>query len=111
LRKKTDGGDLKLDSVDGNIIATTQGGSIGITLTGTGWTGQGLSATTQGGSILLTRPAGYQAAFTAQTNFGTASIDGKSVTGPPNPAKVTAGSGVPITLESDSGNVTVTVAQ
>ena len=107
----TDGGSMQLDTVNGNITATTGGGSIGITLTGTGWTGQGLSATTQGGSILLTRPASYQAAFTAQTTSGTASIDGKSETGPPDPAKVTAGSGAPITLESDSGNVAVTVAQ
>jgi hypothetical protein len=112
VNAKSNGGDLTLDTVDGNITATTQGGRIGITLTGTGWTGQGLSATTQGGSILLTRPAGYQAAFTAQTNFGTASIDGNSVTAvPPSPAKVIAGSGAPITLESDAGNVTVTVAQ
>ena len=107
------GGAINLDTVTGNVTATAGGGSIGITLTGTGWTGPGLNATTQGGSIVLTRPAGYQAAFTAQAvGGGTVSIDGQSVSPPTNPVKLTAGSGAPITLESQGGgDVTVTVAQ
>lgn len=87
-------------------------GNIDATLSGSGWTGAGINATTQSGNITISRPAAYQAAFTAKSDLGTASIDGQKQTAPPaSPAVVTAGSGTPIVLESKEGDVSVTAAQ
>jgi hypothetical protein len=98
--------------VQGQVTVNTGTGSINVTLSGAGWAGSGMTASTQTGSISLSRPANYQAAFTAETEAGTASIDDKSATAPPsNPAIVTAGSGAPIVLKANVGSVTVTATQ
>jgi hypothetical protein len=88
-------------------------GAIQVTLTGSGWSGAGLTASTQLGNISLSRPAAYQAAFTAQTDLGMASIDANqaSTVTPGQPAVVTAGSGAPIVLKSMNGNVSVVATQ
>jgi hypothetical protein len=112
LQLSSQTGSASLDDVQDQVTVNVTTGSIEATLAGTGWTGVGMTATTQTGSITVSRPTGYQAAFTAQTDLGTASIDGQqaSTTGP-TPAVVTAGSGSPIVLKSMNGGVTVVASQ
>jgi hypothetical protein len=101
-------GNASLQNVQGQVTVAVGTGSIEATLTGTGWTGAGMTASTQSGNISVTRPAGYQAAFTAQANLGIASIDSQqALSNGQNPAVVTAGSGAPIVLKSVAGNVAV----
>ena len=98
----------------GQETFNTNNGNIDVTLIGTSFTGAGMTAKTQTGNVTASRPAGFQAAFTAETtNTGIASIDGQTQTAPvPNsPAVVTSGTGAPILLQTNTGNVTVTAAQ
>jgi putative adhesin len=106
-------GNASLTTVQGQATVNVGEGNIDATLSGSGWTGAGMNATTQVGNITVSRPAAYQAAFTAKSDLGDASIDGQqaqAVSGQP-PAVVTAGSGAPIMLESKVGDVSVTTAQ
>jgi hypothetical protein len=105
-------GNVSLKNVQGQADVEVGTGSIDVTLTGSGWTGPGMTASTQQGNVSLSRPATYQAAFTAESDLGTASIDGKqaSTVTPGQPAVVTAGSGPAIMLKSLLGSVSVTVA-
>jgi hypothetical protein len=106
-------GNASLTTVQGQATVNVGKGNIDTTLSGSGWTGAGMNATTQLGNITVSRPAAYQAAFTAKSDLGNASIDGQqaqAVSGQP-PAVVTAGSGAPIMLESKVGDVSVTTAQ
>ena len=107
-------GDASLTALQGQgqVTVTVGTGDIDATLSGSGWTGAGMNATTQKGDITVSRPAAYQAAFTAKSDLGVASIDGQQQIAPPaSPAVVTAGSGAPIMLESQVGDVSVAAAQ
>ena len=105
-------GNASLTTLQGQATVNVGTGNIDATLSGSGWTGAGMNATTQSGNITVSRPAAYQAAFTAKSDLGIASIDGQNQTAPPaSPAVVTAGSGAPIMLESKEGDVSVTAAQ
>ena len=105
-------GNASLQNVQGQVSLDTGTGSIDVTLSGSGWVGAGMTASTQQGSVSLSRPAAYQAAITAESDLGTASIDGKqATTAGQAPAVVTAGSGVPIMLKSMVGNVAVVATQ
>lgn len=109
-----DNGDASLTALQGQgqVTVTVGTGDIDATLSGSGWTGAGMNATTQKGDITVSRPAAYQAAFTAKSDLGVASIDGQQQIAPPaSPAVVTAGSGAPIMLESQVGDVSVAAAQ
>ncbi len=95
----------------GQEIFNTNNGNINVTLIGTSFTGAGMTAkVTNAGNVMVSRPVGFQAAFTAQTNVGTAAIDGQEQMAPvPNsPAIVTSGTGAPILLQTNTGNVSVT---
>ena len=108
---KDQSGNVTLQDVQGQGKVNVLKGNIDVTLSGSGWTGAGLSATTNSGNVTVTRPTGYQAAFTATADVGIATIDSQSVTATNTPAVVTAGSGAPIVIESKSGNATVTTPQ
>jgi len=98
--------------VQGQTTVNDSVGNIDVTLSGSGWTGAGMKATADAGNITLSRPAGYQAAFTAKSDAGNAIIDSQTASSTAGtPAVVTAGTGAPITLESKIGNVAVTMAQ
>ena len=105
-------GDVTLDTVQGQVTVNAGASNVNATLAGTAWTGSGMTATVQTGNLTLVHPAGYQADFTAQVSFGNVSIDGMGATTPPapSPAKLTAGSGAPISLTVGTGNVSVTAA-
>ena len=104
-------GNASLTTVQGQVTVNVGKGNIDATLSGSGWTGAGMNATTQVGNITVSRPAAYQAAFTAKSDLGNASIDGQQAQSGQAPAVVTAGSGAPIMLETKQGNVSVTAAQ
>lgn len=105
-------GNASLANVQGQVTADIGSGNIDVKLTGSGWSGAGMTASTQSGNISLSRPAAYQASVTAQSATGTASIDGKvSTSTPQGAAIVTAGSGPPIVLKSTVGNVLVVATQ
>jgi DUF4097 and DUF4098 domain-containing protein YvlB len=105
-------GNVALQAVQGEVKVNDQAGNIDVTLSETGWTGAGMNATTQAGDVSVSRPMGYQAAFTAKSDAGNASIDSQTATSNGStPAVVTAGSGAPIMLESKAGNVSVIVSQ
>ena len=104
-------GNASLTTVQGQATVNVGKGNIDATLSGSGWTGAGMNATTQLGNITVSRPAAYQAAFTAKSDLGNASIDGQQAVSGQAPAVVTAGSGAPIMLESKVGDVSVTTAQ
>lgn len=108
---KDQSGNVTLQNVQGQGKVNILSGNIDVTLSGSGWTGAGLSATTNSGNVTVTRPTGYQAAFTATADVGIATIDSQSVTATNTPAVVIAGSGAPIVIESKSGNATVTTPQ
>jgi hypothetical protein len=97
----------------GQETFNTNNGNIDVTLIGTSFTGAGITAkVAHAGNVTASRPVGFQAAFTAETNIGIAAIDGQKQTAPPNPpAVVTSGTGAPILLKTNTGNVTVTVSQ
>jgi DUF4097 and DUF4098 domain-containing protein YvlB len=102
-------GNVSLQTVQGQVTVNDSAGSIDVTLSGSGWTGAGMKATTNSGRITLSRPAGYQAAITAKSDVGNATIDSQTATSTAmTPAVVTAGTGAPIALESLAGNVAVT---
>jgi hypothetical protein len=106
----TNVGNTSLSTVQGQVTVTTGVGNIADTLSGSSFTGAGMTATTDTGNISVSHPAGFQAAFTAETDLGRASIDGHqqaSGGAPQAPAIVTAGSGAPIQLKSKVGNVSV----
>ncbi len=110
LYLKAQTGSLTLETVDGQATVNVATGNITATLSGTGWTGAGMTATSQTGSITVTRPAGYEAAFTAKADLGNATIDSQVVaSGPQGAAVVTSGTGAPISIESVVGNATVTM--
>jgi hypothetical protein len=113
LQLTVSAGATTLKNVQGQVSVSTNAGPIDVTLSGAGWSGPGMTASTQSGSISLSRPATYQAAFTAESDDGTASIDGESATTMPpgTPAIVTAGSGAPIVLKAKVGAVTVVATQ
>jgi hypothetical protein len=112
LQFTSQAGNASLQNVQGQVTVDIGAGAIDAKLAGSGWTGTGMTASTQTGNISVSRSAAYQAAFTAQTGLGTASIDGKQATTTgPAPAVVTAGSGAPIMLKSMVGNVTVVATQ
>lgn len=136
LNLTTDNGDADLSAVQGQETVNVTNGNIGVifsgpsqgqetfnttngnidlTLIGTSFTGAGITAKVDNaGNVTASRPAGFQAAFTAEaTNTGIASIDGQQQTAPiPNsPAVVTSGTGAPILLQTNKGNVTVTASQ
>ena len=100
-------GDVSLQTVDGDVNAKATAGNITIGLGGAGWTGAGLTATTVTGNILLSRPLGYQSLITATTQVGEVEVDGKIKGSFPAPATITTGSGRPIKLTADEGNITV----
>jgi hypothetical protein len=104
-------GNASLTTVQGQATVNVGTGNIDATLSGSGWTGAGMNATTQLGNITVSRPAAYQAAFTAKSDLGRASIDGQQAQSGQAPAVVTAGSGAPIMLEAKEGDVSVTAAQ
>jgi hypothetical protein len=114
LNLTTATGNAVLSAVQGQETVNATTGNIDVTFTGTSFTGAGMTAKTQTGKVTASRPVGFQAAFTAEvTNAGIASIDGQTQTAPvPNsPAVVTSGTGAPILLQTNSGNVTVTTSQ
>ena len=113
LNLTTATGNAVLSAVQGQETVNVNTGNIDVTFTGTSFTGAGMTAKTQTGKVTASRPVGFQAAFTAETNIGIASIDGQTQTAPvPNsPAVVTSGTGAPILLQTNTGNVTVTAAQ
>jgi hypothetical protein len=112
LHFSSQAGNASLQSVQGQVSVDIGSGSIDATLAGSGWTGTGMTASTQSGNISVSRSATYQAAFTAQTALGTASIDSnQATTTGQGPAVVTAGSGAPIMLKSMVGNVAVVATQ
>ncbi|MFL6603589.1 MAG: DUF4097 family beta strand repeat-containing protein [Steroidobacteraceae bacterium] len=112
LRVTATAGNASLQNVQGDVTIDIGAGSLEAKLSGSGWSGAGMSASTQTGSISVSRPTAYQAAFTAQSSSGTASIDNKQATATgQEPAVVTAGSGPPITLKSKVGNVSVLATQ
>lgn len=114
LNLTTTTGNAVLSAVQGQDTVSVNSGDIGVTFTGTSFTGAGMTAKTQTGNVKASRPAGFQAAFTAETtDTGVASIDGQTQTAPiPNsPAVVTSGTGAPILLQTKTGNVTVTASQ
>jgi DUF4097 and DUF4098 domain-containing protein YvlB len=112
LRFSSQAGNTSLKNVQGQVNIDIGAGSIDAILAGSGWTGTGMTASTQSGNISVSRSAAYQAAFTAQTELGTASIDGQQATTTgQGPAVVTAGSGAPIMLKSMVGNVAVIATQ
>ena len=112
LQLTTNSGNVSLQTVQGDVTAKTTSGNITAALSGSGWTGVGMNATSQTGNIMASRPAGYQAAFTAKTNTGIATIDSQTAQASNGqPAVLTAGSGVPIRLQTNTGNVTVSVSQ
>jgi hypothetical protein len=114
LNLTTTTGNAVLSAVQGQDTVSVNSGDIGVTFTGTSFTGAGMTAKTQTGNVTASRPAGFQAAFTAETtDTGVASIDGQTQTAPiPNsPAVVTSGTGAPILLQTKTGNVTVTASQ
>jgi hypothetical protein len=113
LRLTSQVGSTSLDNVQGDVSVDISTGSVDAKLAGPGWTGTGMTVSTQTGGISLSRPATYQAAFTAQSELGTASIDDKSATTttPGAPAVVTVGSGAPVVLKTKVGNVAVVAAQ
>ena len=110
LSLTTGAGNADLSVVQGQETVNVSTGNIDVTLTGTSFVGAGITAKTKTGNVTVSRPAGYQAAFTAQTNVGIASIDGQKQTAPvPNsPAVVTSGTGAPILLQTNTGNASVT---
>jgi hypothetical protein len=108
----TQAGSVSLKNVAGDVTIDVGAGNVDAMLSGSGWTGTGMTASVQTGSISMSRPATYQASFTAQSDNGTASIDGKEATSfPQGPAVVTSGSGAPIMLRSKNGAVTVVATQ
>jgi hypothetical protein len=114
LNLTTATGNAVLSAVQGQETVNVNTGNIDVTFTGTSFTGAGMTAKTQTGNVTASRPVGFQAAFTAEvTNAGIASIDGQTQTAPvPNsPAVVTSGTGAPILLQTNTGNVTVTTSQ
>ena len=71
-----------------------------------------MKATSDVGNVTVTRPAGYQAAFTSTADVGNATIDSQVVRPTEGtPAVVTSGTVAPIALASKVGNVTVTTSQ
>jgi hypothetical protein len=105
-------GNISLTNVAGAATVNVGAGLVDAKLSGSGWTGTGMTATVQNGTLSVSRPATYQAAFTAQCDNGTASIDGTTeMSSPQGPAVVTAGSGAPIMLRSRNGAVTVVTTQ
>ena len=106
-------GNVALQNVQGQVNVDDAAGNIDVKVTGAAWSGAGLTATTKLGNITLGHPAGYQASFSAESDLGIATIDGKSATTlvAGTPAIVTSGSGSPITLKTVAGNVTVSVTQ
>ena len=114
LQLTTQVGDVSLQTVQGQGQATvrTSTGDIAATLSGSAWTGAGMTATTQVGDISVSTPASYQAAFTATTDVGQVSVDGQQATSTKSsPATVTAGSGAPIVLETKTGDISVSATQ
>jgi hypothetical protein len=110
LNLTTDAGNADLSAVQGQETVNTNNGNIDVTLIGTSFTGAGITAkVAHAGNVTVSRPVGFQAAFTAETNIGIAAIDAQTQTAPPNsPAVATSGTGAPILLETDTGNVSVT---
>lgn len=105
-------GNVTMQTVQGQANVNTVSGNIDVTLSGAGWTGAGLTATTNAGNVTVTRPAGYQAAFTAKADVGDATIDSQTVHSAAGmPAVVNEGSGAPIMIESKAGNAAVTTPQ
>lgn len=111
LQLTTQTGNLSLQTVQGQATVNTDTGNISATLSGSAWTGAGMTATTHVGNISVSAPASYQAAFTARSNVGKVSVDGQSAISGSTPAIVTAGSGAPIVLQSNVGNISVTTTQ
>ena len=110
LNLTTAAGNADLSAVQGQETVNVNAGNIDVTFTGTSFTGAGMTAKTKNGNVTASRPVGFQAAFTAETNVGIASIDGQKQTAPvPNsPAVVTSGTGAPILLQTNTGNASVT---
>jgi hypothetical protein len=110
LNLTTSTGNAALNAVQGQETINVNTGNIDITFTGTSFTGAGVIAKTLTGNVTATRPVGFQAAFTAETNIGIASIDGQTQTAPipHSPAVVTSGTGAPILLQTNTGNASVT---
>ena len=112
LRVTSQAGTTTLNRVQGDVTVDVNAGTVKATLSGAGWAGAGMTVSTQTGTIAVSRPAAYQAAFTAESDDGTVTIDGKSVstTASGTPATVTSGSGAPILLKATTGEVNVTTA-
>jgi DUF4097 and DUF4098 domain-containing protein YvlB len=111
LAVTTQAGNASLTNVAGEVTVNVSVGQVEATLSGSGWTGTGMTALIENGNITLSRPATYQAAITAQCDNGTASVDGTVVgSSPQGPAVVRSGTGAPIMLRSKNGAVTVSAA-
>jgi len=112
LQLTTQTGNASLQTVQGQTTVRTNVGNIAATLSGSAWTGAGMTATTQVGDISVSHPASYQAAFTATTDVGRVSVDGQQASSSgSSPVTIKAGSGAPIVLESSVGDVSVTATQ
>lgn len=110
LQLTTGAGDTTLNNVQGQVTANNTTGTITANLSGSSWVGAGLTATVLTGYINVSHPTGYQAAFTATVDQGSANVDGKGAftAGPPaEPVVVTSGSGAPINLKVVSGAIGV----
>lgn len=112
LQLTTQVGAVSLQTVQGQATVRTNVGAISATLSGSAWTGAGMTATTQVGAISISHPPSYQAAFTATSDLGRVTVDGQQATNKGStPATVSAGSGAPIVLESKVGDISVTATQ
>jgi hypothetical protein len=68
-------GPVSLRDVGGNVYARAQNGPLSITLSGSGWQGEGLDAETLNGPVTLTVPDNYNAELLAGTDNGPFSSD------------------------------------
>jgi DUF4097 and DUF4098 domain-containing protein YvlB len=71
---ETVNGPLALRNLAGDVRAHTTNGPLSITLSGSGWTGEGLDARTSNGPLSIRIPEDYSAHLEAETNNGPLSL-------------------------------------
>jgi hypothetical protein len=71
---ETNNGPLALRNLAGDVRARTTNGPLSITLSGNGWTGEGLDAQTTNGPLSIRIPENYSAHLEASTNNGPLSL-------------------------------------
>jgi hypothetical protein len=70
-------GPISLEGSSGNVRIHTENGPISVSLTGTTWSGTGLSADAQNGPLSLMVPTGYQSSFVVESrNYAPMSCQG-----------------------------------